>query len=628
MWHCAKCGSDNEDRFKFCWSCGTPSAVADDAATDTNLNTTPNNTHSTHQSAAGSDIQSSTVTNVTRSNPPDYGTEGGEMPQRSPVMSRQVSLSANPAFPLSVPTILSWSESRIRTISAILGIAIGLLSSVLIFLLASRESMLGHYFNLREISVAVPILISIMFFWGAALCVFRFFRQRALERISHRSLLLDSVLVVNSGEVSGLMAELDPPVARFSPLLRRIHGVLQQWLIRAGLQDADVILQQQAISDEESVRAGYTLIRTFVWALPVLGLIGTVVGVAFAVGGFAQFLGGDIEDVAVIKRNLVGVTSGLSYAFLTTLHGLLTSLLLMLSASALQTREEKMYSIIQQNVVDLLLPALQRAIPERHETGALDVSGLRENLVEIASGVLSFVQKQSIQLIDAMESRQYAFREQILEWAKTLRSEAESGAGRIGEAIDRAGMRITNAQSDFLQKFESVKADADQKALALLDSVQGQTAAITQQQAGIAQSMEEQNRLIRQNAENVDKLSGILNSGLERQALLQDSINKLDELRLDLKVNEFVEVVTNQTEQVKVAAAALSEVTNLNRDVLTAQANLQTAVSQLHDIELEKTLASFRDSLLELKPVLEGLREPFILQAVPVKTGIVDGNKG
>src|SRR6185503_16965205 len=98
--------------------------------------------------------------------------------------------------------------------------------------------------------------------------------------------------------------------------------------------------------------------------IPVLGLIGTVIGISFAVGGFGQFLGGNRNNMKTIKRSLVNVTGGLSFAFLITLQGLLTSLLIMLPAYALQTREERLYANVQRDISDLLLPALQRAVPE------------------------------------------------------------------------------------------------------------------------------------------------------------------------------------------------------------------------------------------------------------------------
>jgi len=69
-----------------------------------------------------------------------------------------------------------------------------------------------------------------------------------------------------------------------SLLLRRIKGVLQQWLINPDMQSAEIILQEHVEHDDGTIQRAYSLVRLFVWTLPVLGLIGTVIGISLAVG--------------------------------------------------------------------------------------------------------------------------------------------------------------------------------------------------------------------------------------------------------------------------------------------------------------------------------------------------------
>jgi hypothetical protein len=64
---------------------------------------------------------------------------------------------------------------------------------------------------------------------------------------------------------------------------------------------------------------------------------------------------------------------------------------------------------------------------------------------------------------------------------------------------------------------------------------------------------------------------------------------------------------------------ALHENSTMTSNMLAAQASLHDSVNKLHDTGLDQTLREFRDSLTALKPVLENLKEPFILQAVPIK---------
>lgn len=102
--------------------------------------------------------------------------------------------------------------------------------------------------------------------------------------------------------------------------------------------DVTAILKAQSENDEAQVAASYLLIQGFAWAIPVLGFIGTVVGLSQAIGAFGTTLQRE-GDFAGIKESLSHVTGGLSTAFDTTLVALVLALVLQLIISVLQARE-------------------------------------------------------------------------------------------------------------------------------------------------------------------------------------------------------------------------------------------------------------------------------------------------
>ncbi len=67
------------------------------------------------------------------------------------------------------------------------------------------------------------------------------------------------------------------------------------------------------------------LINGFNWAIPVLGFIGTVLGLGSAIGEFGVTIQ-LADDVDKLKNSLTDVTGGLSTAFDTTLLGLVASI--------------------------------------------------------------------------------------------------------------------------------------------------------------------------------------------------------------------------------------------------------------------------------------------------------------
>ena len=91
--------------------------------------------------------------------------------------------------------------------------------------------------------------------------------------------------------------------------------------------------------DADVVESSYTLVRGLIWAIPVLGFIGTVQGLSGALGSFGDVLV-ETNDFATIKPALRGVTGGLSTAFDTTFVGLVSALGVQLLYTVTRKREE------------------------------------------------------------------------------------------------------------------------------------------------------------------------------------------------------------------------------------------------------------------------------------------------
>jgi hypothetical protein len=67
-------------------------------------------------------------------------------------------------------------------------------------------------------------------------------------------------------------------------------------------------------------------------------------------------------------------------------------------------------------------------------------------------------------------------------------------------------------------------------------------------------------------------------------------------------------------------ASALNDLGKVTEQVLQSQATLQSAMEKLGDSKLADLLTELDTTLKDLKPVLTNLSQPFVLQAVPIKT--------
>lgn len=104
--------------------------------------------------------------------------------------------------------------------------------------------------------------------------------------------------------------------------------------------DVGDILKAQAESDEASSETSYSLVSGFVWAIPVLGFIGTVLGLSEAIGSFSAVLE-QSEDMSQVKDSLRSVTGGLATAFETTLVALVAALAIQLILVFLKKSEQE-----------------------------------------------------------------------------------------------------------------------------------------------------------------------------------------------------------------------------------------------------------------------------------------------
>ncbi|MGK7895444.1 MAG: MotA/TolQ/ExbB proton channel family protein [Microcystaceae cyanobacterium] len=101
--------------------------------------------------------------------------------------------------------------------------------------------------------------------------------------------------------------------------------------------------------------SSYAFPRILVWAIPLLGFIGTVIGISQAVNGFSGFLD-QTSDVEQIKSGIGTVTKGLAVAFDTTLLALFLSVVVMIPLVLVERFESRLLLKIDVFINDQLLP--------------------------------------------------------------------------------------------------------------------------------------------------------------------------------------------------------------------------------------------------------------------------------
>ncbi len=117
---------------------------------------------------------------------------------------------------------------------------------------------------------------------------------------------------------------------------KRIVSALSRFKHTHSIREAEDILKASTERAFNEMEAGYTILRVIVWAVPILGFIGTVQGVGASVGGLAGVLGKEVEDISQITNALANVTKDLSFAFDTTLIALIATVIIMIAMSLVE----------------------------------------------------------------------------------------------------------------------------------------------------------------------------------------------------------------------------------------------------------------------------------------------------
>ena len=188
-----------------------------------------------------------------------------------------------------------------------------------------------------------PYPTMLLFFWALALLLLKWRKLVFQRRVFGLPLMpQEPEFVLTSAtarEVRERMGTLVDNPHNFV-LFNRIDLALANLHNIGHTADVAAILKVQAENDEAQIASSYGIIQGFMWGIPVLGFIGTVLGLSQAIGAFTDTLqaGGDLT---AIRASLKTVTGGLATAFETTLVALVCAFILQLIVSFMQSLESQ-----------------------------------------------------------------------------------------------------------------------------------------------------------------------------------------------------------------------------------------------------------------------------------------------
>lgn len=330
---------------------------------------------------------------------------------------------------------------------------------------------------IRELFVdrgATQYVTTLLSFWCIGLLILKWINLRK----QRRAMLIQALPTDISGEINlRNLKEFHDHVINFPKPLRntyivnRVRRALEFFYARPKNPEVASTISSLSEVDAAKANGSYGIVKVFLWAIPIMGFIGTVVGIGQAIGGFGAVFGaGEGGDMSQIKEPLLAVLSSMAVAFDTTLLALVVSILLSFPASSLQGMEDDLVSDVDEYCVDHLLkrlndggsggeasgsdPAALKAIGDALASSQKDMLGRFETVQKGMAENLGNQTKRHEMVAAAIEKQMEAIDQRTEKYEKKLDRSLDSQVASLAEGIKNlnAVLKELNGKQVVVQK--------------------------------------------------------------------------------------------------------------------------------------------------------------------------------
>jgi flagellar motor component MotA len=255
------------------------------------------------------------------------------------------------------PQRAGWEEKDHANVDFIKSLLFGIGGTIgiLLLMIPLRGNGIGAIFLDRG---WVNYAETFLFIWGIVILVMKWKKNQYQAQATLLQLFPERLgREINSSNVAAFIDNIykTPLTLRDSLIVNRIRKALELFELRIDNGEVAAFLSTQSDIDANRSTGSYSLLKVFLWAIPILGFIGTVQGLSVAVASLAM---GDSSDPEALKASINSLTGGLGVAFDTTLLGLILSMFMSFPLSAVQKKEDETLTLIDAFCTEKLLPKL------------------------------------------------------------------------------------------------------------------------------------------------------------------------------------------------------------------------------------------------------------------------------
>jgi biopolymer transport protein ExbB/TolQ len=210
---------------------------------------------------------------------------------------------------------------------------------------------------------------------------------------------------------------------------RRVANILKFVASRNSAADLDDQMRTLADTDAMALDGSYALMRFIIWAMPILGFLGTVLGITAAIAG--------IDPAQLEKGGAGAVTDGLTQAFDATALALGLTLVAMFFNSMVEKLEQSLLERVDQYAdaelahrfqrtqlgtsgggtsMGIAMPMLEQLIEKQHALWSVSMQKLEERLAQSAPSH----EKAAAALQQALDTSLTRFGQRVADLEKKL----------------------------------------------------------------------------------------------------------------------------------------------------------------------------------------------------------------
>jgi biopolymer transport protein ExbB/TolQ len=201
-------------------------------------------------------------------------------------------------------------------------------------------------------------------------------------------------------------------------LVRRFRDALE-FVERKGAADGiDAQLRHLEEVDRERASTNYAIVRIIIWAIPILGFLGTVIGITMAIANLSW---------QELENSMGDVMSGLSVAFDTTALALALSMILMFVKYGVERLEDRLLAYVDLRASAEIVGRFDQGGAERDENVAV-VRRMSEHVLRTVEGL-------SVRQADAWKA---IFDQSNQQWAEVSRSASEMVRDNLSTSLQES----------------------------------------------------------------------------------------------------------------------------------------------------------------------------------------------